>query len=49
MVYTAMKNIIDSGVYDRDDILNKLDIFLLADRITKEQYDELTGLVRARE
>lgn len=49
MIYTAMKKIIDSGEYDRADMLNKLDIFLLGDRITKEQYDELSGLVKSGE
>jgi len=45
MVYNMMKKVIENGSYDREDVLNKLDIFFAADRITKEQYDELRDLV----
>lgn len=49
MVYAAMKKIIESGVYNREDMLEKLDIFLVANRITKEQYEELTSLINSKE
>jgi len=45
MTYTAMKKIIESGGYDKEDILTKLDIFFLGNRITKAQYDELKELL----
>lgn len=41
MTYGLIKKIITKGSYDRDDLMNKLDVFLLAGRITDEQYKEL--------
>lgn len=41
MTYKLLKRIIDSGSYDRDDIRNKMDVFLTFDRITQDQYAEL--------
>jgi hypothetical protein len=45
MTYTALKRIIESGKYDGEDILTKLDIFYLGNRITEEQYKELKAMV----
>lgn len=45
MTYLYCKAIIDKGNYDKLDLQNKLDVFLLADRITQEQYKELTALI----
>lgn len=45
MAYNLMKRIILRGGYDKEDVLNKLDAFLAADRITIEQYQELVALV----
>jgi hypothetical protein len=44
MTYIAMKKIIESGGYDKEDVMEKLDIFLAGNRITKEQYNELIAL-----
>ncbi len=45
MTYEYCKKIILSGGYDKTQMLDKLDVFLLADRITREQYEELTGVI----
>ena len=39
--YGLLKKYIASGKYDKNDLLDKLDVFLLAGRITDEQYREL--------
>lgn len=41
MTYKLLKRIIDSGIYDRDDVLNKMDVFLMFNRIDQDQYAEL--------
>ena len=43
--YDFCKLVIEKKAYDRADILEKLDLFYLRDRITKEQYEELVDLV----
>ena len=43
--YMYCKKIIAGGNYDSDDMLDKLDIFLLNERITNEQYNELIGMI----
>lgn len=45
MAYKLMKRIITRGDYDRDEVMNKLDAFLAADRITAEQYKELMAMM----
>ncbi len=45
MAYKLMKRIITRGGYDRDEVMNKLDAFLAADRITAEQYKELVAMM----
>lgn len=45
MAYKLMKRIIERGGYDRQDVMDKLDAFLAADRLTVEQYQELVGLM----
>ena len=45
MAYNLMKRIITRGNYDRADVLDKLDTFFAANRITKEQYNELVAMV----
>ena len=41
MTYKLMKRIIQKGGYDREGTMMKLDVFLMADRITVEEYQEL--------
>lgn len=46
MAYNLMKRIIERGDYDKEATMDKLDAFLAADRITAEQYKELSGMVK---
>jgi len=46
MAYKLMKRIIERGGYDKADVLDKLDTFYAAGRLTKAEYEELVALVR---
>ena len=41
MTYGYCKKIIASGRYDKNSMKDKLDVFLLAERITDDEYKEL--------
>ena len=45
MTYKLMKRIIEKGNYDKDNTLQKLDVFLMVDRITVEEYQELVEMI----
>ncbi len=45
MTYTRLKKLIENGVYVKDEMLNKLDVFLMNNRITEEQYNELVNMM----
>lgn len=45
MTYKLMKRIITKGGYDEEKTKQKLDVFLMADRITTEEYQELVELI----
>lgn len=45
MTYVRLKKLITNGAYDKNDMMNKLDVFLMANRITEAQYEELVGLM----
>lgn len=45
MTYLRVKKLIENGVYVKEDMLNKLDVFLMASRITQEQYTQLVALM----
>lgn len=45
MTYKLMKRIIQKGGYDREGTMMKLDVFLMADRITVEEYQELVEMM----
>jgi len=47
MTYTYCKKIITKGNYDEQDMLDKLDVFLLGNRITEDQYKELVDMIQA--
>ncbi|SDG47344.1 hypothetical protein [Desulfosporosinus hippei] len=48
LTYTYCKTVIQNGTYGtKEDMLIKLDVFLLNNRITQDQYNELTGLLPA--
>lgn len=41
MIYTLCKTVINNGNYEYQSMLKKLDVYLLGDRISSEQYTEL--------
>ena len=43
--YESTKILIQSGNYEKQSIMKKLDIFLNLDRITIEQYEELIQVI----
>lgn len=43
--YKLAKSIIEGGNYEYNDMMKKLDVFLLGGRITLDQYNELVGLM----
>lgn len=49
MTYNACKKVIQNTTYtsqaQKDEMQQKLDVFLLNDRITQDQYTELTNLL----
>ena len=45
MTYKLMKRIIEKGDYDKEKTMQKLDVFLMADRITIEEYQELVEMI----
>jgi hypothetical protein len=47
MIYSLCKKVIDSGKYEYDSMLAKLDVYLLGGRIAPEEYTELKGLMDA--
>lgn len=47
MTYQRCKTIIENGDYVKMDMLTKLDVFLLANRITTEQYNKLVQMMAA--
>lgn len=47
--YQMCKTLIEKGRYEKSDMMMKLDVFLLGDRITKEQYDELVSMMNEEE
>ena len=49
MTYIYCKKVIQNGAYGtREDILIKLDVFLLNNRITQDEYNELIGMLPAQ-
>lgn len=49
MTFARLKKIITNGTYNKEDMLNKMDVFLLAGRISDAQYQELVGMMDAAE
>lgn len=46
MAYLFCKKIIENQAYEsKEDMLIKLDVFLLNDRITQDQYNELASML----
>ena len=49
MIYQLLKRMITTGNYEKDDMQNKLDVFFAVNRITEEQYLELTELINSKQ
>lgn len=50
MTYVFCKKVIDNGRYGtKEEMMIKLDVFLLNNRITQEQYNELVALLESKE
>lgn len=47
MTYGYCKKIITSGRYEKEEMMDRLDVFLLAGRITNEQYKELVAMMES--
>lgn len=46
MTYIFCKKVINNGTYgNKEDMMIKLDVFLLNNRITQDEYDELVNLL----
>lgn len=48
MTYKNCKKLIENGRYEYEDMMNKLDVFLLGDRITQSEYEELVKMMNDR-
>ena len=48
MTYRNCKKVIENGKYEKEDMLEKLDVFLMGNRITIEEYKELVDLLESK-
>ena len=48
MTYGYCKKIIAGGKYEKEDMLDKFDVFLLAGRINDEEYKELVAEINSK-
>ena len=44
MTYARLKKLITKGAYEKEDMLNKLDVFLMANRITRFNASQKPGM-----
>lgn len=52
MTYTICKKLIEIKDFDegeKEDLQNKIDIFLLNNRVSDKEYEELVGLLNAKQ
>lgn len=49
MTYALCKKLIANNNYDKSELINKLDVFLLAGRISEEEYKELMDLINSNQ
>ena len=50
MIYRLCKTMINNGNYNSyEEMMNKLDVFYLGNRITQAQYEELVQMLNERE
>ena len=43
-MYNTLKSLIENKIYEKDTIIRRLNIYLLANKITQKQYEELNNL-----
>ena len=48
MIYSLCKTVINNRNYEYQSMLRKLDVYLLGDRITSDQYNELKDSMDAK-
>ncbi|MBD8046741.1 hypothetical protein [Clostridium faecium] len=47
MLYNLLKNLINAGRFEKEDMTNKLNVFFTFNQVTTEQYQELLEKVTA--
>ena len=47
-LYDLLKNLINHGRFEKEDMTNKLNVFFAFNQITLEQYQELMALVNPK-
>ncbi len=45
MLYKIIKNLIEHNYYEKEDMTNKLNVFMLVNQITQDQYLELLAMI----
>ncbi len=45
MLYGIIKNLIEHNYYKREDMTNKLNVFMLVNQISQDQYLELLAMI----
>ncbi|OSA89089.1 UNVERIFIED_ORG: hypothetical protein B2H93_16670 [Clostridium botulinum] len=45
MLYEIIKNLIEHNYYEREDMTNKLNVFMLVNQISQDQYLELLAMI----
>ena len=45
MLYNVIKNLIEHNYYEREDMTNKLNVFMLVNQIAQDQYIELLAII----
>jgi hypothetical protein len=45
MLYNLLKNLITNNYFTKEDMTNKLNVFMLYNQVTEPQYSELIALV----
>lgn len=45
MIYNLLKNLINAGKYEKENMTDKLNVFFMFNQITLEQYQELMQVI----
>lgn len=45
-MYNTLKSLIENKIYEKDAVIRRLNIYLLANKITQKQYEELNNLLK---